>query len=278
MKMIDQENLSKLYEPKSDSHKGENGRLLVVGGSKLFHASIFWSADMASKIVDLVHFTSPAEENNELVRMKIKKGFWNGIVVPYQKIEEYIAEDDCVLIGPGMPREDGLMENEKPTKEIVDDLLAKYSDKKWVVDGGALQEMDPKLLNQNMIITPHKREWEMLAGPLSTNEGEVEEGLKKFSKDHGGVTILLKGKRDYISNESECFFVDGGNPGMTKGGTGDVLAGLVAGLYCKNDALLSAKVASMVTKRAGERLAEKVGNYFNASDLVEMVPELLREL
>ena len=233
---------------------------------------------MTSKIVDLVHFTSPAEENNELVRMKIKEGFWNGIVVPYKNIEEYITEDDCVLIGPGMPREDGLMENEKPTKEIVDDLLIRYQNNRWVVDGGALQEIDPKLLNNKTIITPHRREWEMLAGPLPKNENEIGKKLVQFSNDHGGVTILLKGKRDYVCRESECFYIDGGNPGMTKGGTGDVLAGLVAALYCKNDALLTVKVASMVTKKAGERLAEKAGNYFNASDLVKIIPEVLGEL
>jgi len=278
MKLINQKVLSELYKPKIDSHKGENGRLLVVGGSKLFHASIFWSADIASKIVDLVHFTSSAEENNELVRMKIKEGFWNGIVIPYQNIEEYITEDDCVLIGPGMPREDGLMENEKPTKGIVDYLLTKYSNKKWVVDGGALQEVNPKLLNSKMIITPHKREWEILAGPLPKNESEIEKKLIEFSNNHGGVTILLKGRRDYVCSGLKCFSVDGGNPGMTKGGTGDVLAGLVAALYCKNNALLSVKVASLVTKRAGEKLAEKAGNYFNASDLVKMVPEVLVDL
>ncbi len=278
MKIVKQEILSELHKPKSDSHKGENGRLMVVGGSKLFHASIFWSADMASKIVDLVHFTSPAEENNELVRMKIKEGFWNGIVVPYKNIEEYIAEDDCVLIGPGMPRKDGLMENEKSTKEIVDDLLMRYPNNRWVVDGGALQEVDSNLLNSNMIITPHRREWEMLAGPLSKNENEIEKKLIEFSSNHGGVTTLLKGKRDYICRESECFYVDGGNPGMTKGGTGDVLAGLVAALYCKNDALLTIKVASMVTKKAGEKLAEKVGNYFNASDLLKEVPKILKNI
>jgi NAD(P)H-hydrate epimerase len=267
-----------LYKPGSDSHKGENGRLLIVGGSKLFHASIFWSADVASKIVDLVHFTSPAKENNELVRMKIKEGFWNGIVVPFNKIEEYMTEDDCVLIGPGMPRAEGLMEDEESTKEIVDYLLTKYPNNRWVVDGGALQEVDPKLLNNKMIITPHRREWEMMAGPLPRSEKEIEKQLMKFSNDHGGVTILLKGKRDYVCSGFKCFYIDGGNPGMTKGGTGDVLAGLVASIYCKNDPLLSAKVASLVNKKAGEKLAEKVGNYFNASDLVKVAPEVLAEL
>src|SRR3990167_315579 len=116
----------KIYRPARDSHKGQNGRLLVIGGSELFHASIFWAADVASRIVDLVHFSSPAMENNELVRKKAKEGFWNGIVVPWEKVEEYIREDDCVVIGPGMPREEGRGEGERPTKEIVDGLLQKF--------------------------------------------------------------------------------------------------------------------------------------------------------
>ena len=73
MNNIKQKDIKGLYKPSNNSHKGENGRLLVIGGSKLFHASIFWAADVASKIVDLVHFSSPTEENNDLVRKKLKE-------------------------------------------------------------------------------------------------------------------------------------------------------------------------------------------------------------
>jgi len=65
---------------------------------------------------------------------------------------------------------------------------------------------------------------------------------------------------------------------MTKGGTGDVLAGLVAALYCKNEAFLSAQAASYVNKRAGERLAKRVGIYFSAGDLVTEAPAVLGSL
>ena len=88
--------------PQANSHKGENGRVLVIGGSRLFHAASFWSACMASKIVDMVHFSSPMIENNELMRVRAKAKFWEGIVVPWEEVEHYIEEDDCVLIGPGM--------------------------------------------------------------------------------------------------------------------------------------------------------------------------------
>lgn len=292
--------LRDIYRSSKNSHKGQNGRLLVIGGSKLFHASVFWAADMASKIVDLVHFSSPAMENNELVRKKAKEGFWNGIVVPWEKVEDYIREDDCVVIGPGMPRVEGLEKGEMPTSEIVNKLLRKYSQKKWVIDGGALQEMDVKLLNKRMIVTPHGGEFKRLTvksrkstpkggqvkvksqsynSKLKTQEVDVQIGMvQNFSKEHGQVTVLLKGVEDIVCKGDECVVVKGGNEGMTKGGTGDVLAGLVGALYCKNDAFLAAKVGSLINKSAGDRLYNRVGPYFNASDLVEEVPVVMKEV
>ena len=65
---------------------------------------------------------------------------------------------------------------------------------------------------------------------------------------------------------------------MTKGGTGDVLAGLAAALYCKNDAFLSASAASFINKKAGDSLYEKVGPNFNASDLVTEVPRAMKKV
>jgi len=292
MKIIGIEDIKDLYRPPTDSHKGQNGRMLVIGGSQLFHSSIFWTADVASRIVDLVHFSSPAMENNDLLRQRAKAKFWNGIVVPWQRIEEYISEDDCVVIGPGMPRETGLEKGERPTGEIVDTLLQKYSNKRWVVDGGALQEMAPQLLNEKMIVTPHGGEFKMLLSKsqnsklkvqnynlkVKTDLDKLQEIVGTFSKDHGDVTVLLKGKIDIICQGKECVVVEGGNLGMTKGGTGDVLAGLVGALYCKNDGFLAAKAGSLINKTAGDRLYQRIGPFFNASDLVAEVAVVMKEV
>lgn len=246
--------------PQRDSHKGENGRVLVIGGSRLFHAASFWSACMASKIVDMVHFSSPAMENNELMRVSAKAKFWEGIVVPWEEVAHYIEEDDAILIGPGMERGE-------ETKKIVDKLLAKYPDKRWVVDGGALQEVNPSLLNQNMIITPNKREQEILLNHYTIKPLEQLE-----------VTVLAKGMVDVISDGVDRIEIDGGSAGMTKGGTGDVLAGLVVGLYAKSPAMASCVVASTVNKRAGEELEQKVGMFFSASELIGEVQKQLGKM
>ena len=250
--------MNKIYVPREGVKKGEDGRVLVIGGSKLFHAASFWSAGMASRLVDLVHFSSPAMENNELMRVRAKSKFWDGIVVPWEEVEHYIEEDDVILIGPGMPRDEGLMEGERATGQIVNELLTKYPEKKWVVDGGALQEVDPKLLNENMIITPNRREMEILGEKVLT-----------------GVTTLYKGEVDVVSCGEERVEIGGGSAGMVKGGTGDVLSGLLAGLYAKSEAMESAVLASRVCKKAGERLHAKVGPYYGASELMEAVPRVL---
>ena len=287
------QDIQKLYQPAADSHKGENGKVLVIGGSTLFHSSIFWSADVASRVVDMVHFSSPANENNELVRYQLKRGFWNGIVVDWGEIDAYVEEDDVVLIGPGMTRneasgddqltgesdnQDNQFEgNPDNTAEIVNQLLKKYPEKKWVVDGGALQEVDPSLIREHHIITPHRKEMERLVGKLEGMEAWMHEdsGVSKVSEVSLGLnscTILYKsGQTDYVVKGNEVVEVVGGNAGLTKGGTGDVLAGMVAALYAKNDAVLAASAASYLVKQAAETLALQRATFFNAEDLIREV-------
>ncbi len=272
------EYIHKIHRPMDESHKGQNGKLLVIGGSELFHASLIWSAEVASKVVDMVHVSSPAEVNNQLMRTRLKEHFWNGIVVPWERVGEYIAEDDCILIGPGMTRQEGLEQGEIATKEVVNHLLQQFPDKRWVIDGGALQEVDPTLLTERMLITPHHKEWERINNKLQKTNNKTFESLKKFSAIHDNVTILLKGKVDMVVRGEEVVEVEGGNVGMTKGGTGDVLAGLVAALYTTNDALPAAVAASKVNKRAGELCAEQVGRFYNASDLLQAIPLAMHEI
>ena len=251
--------LTQLYRPAKDSHKGQNGKLLVIGGSNLFHSASMWSLEVASRIVDMVFYSSVPV--NEAIVKKQKERFHDGIIVPKDKLDEYIEEADCVLIGPGMDRSD-------LTKQKTNTLLAKHQDKKWVVDGGALQVMDKALLNQNMIITPHHQEYQLLFGA---------ESVDKMAKQYD-CTIVLKGKEDMICDANQCVINQTGNEGMTKGGTGDVLAGLIAALYCKNEAFLAASCGTYLNGLAGDKLYERVGRYFNATDLVHELPKVMGEV
>lgn len=289
MKQFDPKELKKLYRPAKGSHKGQNGKLLVIGGSELFHAASMWALEVASRIVDMVFYASVPV--NEAIVKKQKERFHDGIVVPEGKIEIYLKEADCVLIGPGMERRD-------ETERTTNSLLKKYPNKRWVIDGGALQMMDKGLLTKTMIVTPHSKEFERLFGmdPAifrdaltqssagtaggnkrgDTTDQKIVSVVSKMAKKYN-CTIVLKGVDDVVCDKKKCLVSKTGNEGMTKGGTGDVLAGLIAALYCKNDAFLAASAGVYLNGLAGDRLYTMVGPYFNSSDLVMELPKVMAE-
>lgn len=280
MNTVTVDDLHALTLPKLGSHKGQNGRLLIIGGSHLFHAASLWALEVASRIVDLVHYSS-VPENNELV-LKIKSEFRDGIVVPRSEIDSYIEEDDCILIGPGMVRD-------RETEELTNTLLKKYPNKQWVIDAGSLQMMDVSLTPKNAILTPHHGEFALLCertqnAELNLPAGEAggqaktdEDKVKLFAKQYNCI-VLLKGQRDVVASPTDVRIIEGGNEGMTKGGTGDVLAGLVAALACKNDPFLATTAGSFINKKAGDKLYKKAGPFFNASDLAAQIPKMMKSL
>ena len=285
MEQFDPSLLTQLYVAASSSHKGENGKVMIIGGSSLFHAASLWALTIASKIVDMVFYAS-TPENNAIVQ-KAKEEFRNGIVVPAEDIEKYIEESECILIGPGMMRTNRFTTeymikdlSEIPeidhegivTYHLTKYLLHKYPQKKWVIDAGALQMMETDWLKAlpDVVVTPHQGEFETVFGMSA-----APEHVTHMAKEYGCI-ILLKGERDIISNGEKTMEITGGNAGMTKGGTGDVLAGLIAALGCKNDLWMATVCGSYLNKKAGESLFQSVGLYFNASDLAQEIPKVMK--
>jgi hydroxyethylthiazole kinase-like uncharacterized protein yjeF len=283
MESFDPKLLKQLTLPEPDSHKGQNGKLMIIGGSHLFHAASLWALQIATRVVDMVFYSSVVE-NNQLVH-QLKKEFRGGIVVPREQIDAYIAEADAVLIGPGMMRSEVTIQHEIKTLseiDLIEDegiqsyylteyLLKKYPKKKWVIDAGALQMIEPAWLlplQGKVVLTPHPQEFSRVFG-----QADVSEIAKKYH-----CTILLKGEKDVLCSETQCLEIAGGNAGMTKGGTGDILAGLIAALACTNDLFFAAAAGSYLNKKAGESLYQRVGYYFNASDLANEIPVVMKQL
>lgn len=253
--------IKKLYTPPPKSHKGQNGVVLIIGGSERYHGAPIFSAKIASKIVDLVYFSS-VPENNELVK-KMKLGLAEFIAVPRKEVFKIAEKVDAILIGPGMGAN-------RETKKITDGLLKKFPNKKFVLDADALKVLDKKLLGPNCAVTPHAGEFEILFGRKASAK-TAGEMAKKYN-----CVVVLKGAVDYVCDASRCAVNSKvGNAGMTKGGTGDVLAGLVTALAAKNDLFLAASAGAYINRLAGDRLFKKVSYYYNASDLIEEIPRRL---
>lgn len=298
IKTSESESFSSFFEtlvlPQSDSHKGQNGKLLVVGGSSLFHAASLWAAEVSSHFVDMVHYSSTKE--NEEIFFSLKKKFRNGIIVSRKDLFNYAAEDDAVLIGPGMVRDDMLKHEDLVPKDelfelqneasftyfVTQHLIQDLPFKKFVFDAGALQMMEAEWLlklKTKPIITPHQLEFERLFATsiqeLSLEEKSkiVQQKAKEFN-----VVIMLKAVNDIVSDGEEVYSIEGGNAGLTKGGTGDVLSGLTASLYTKNDPLQSALIASILLKKSADILSLTKGYWYNVDDIIEQIPLTLKKL
>lgn len=264
--------LSKLYRPARDSAGEDNGQVTIIGGSDLFHGAPLLSLKVASRIVDMVFFASP-ERSVGGIAERIKSKLLSFIWVPWEEADHYVEKSDAVLIGPGFLR----FRSEKTphgerhhlcdeacqiTRKITQDFLTKFPHKKWVIDAGSLQTMSPNWIPRNAVLTPNKKEFEILFGDLSP-----QAAAKKYN-----CTIVLKGPATLVCSPQKSVEISNGNPGLTKGGTGDVQAGLAVALLAKNESFLAACASSYLTKKAGDDLYRKVGTNFNADDLAEKIP------
>ena len=265
MDKFEPELLKDLILPKDGSIKGQNGQVTVIGGSKLFHGAPLLALTTASRFTDMTYFASPEPAVSEIAK-KLKSHLFSFIWVPWEEKEDYIEKSDAVLIGSGMMRykkewNDG---GGDETREITRDLLLKFPDKRWVIDAGSLQMIDPAWIPEGSILTPNIKEYKRLFDNM-----EPFAVAKKYN-----CVIVYKLPETVVCSPEKCVIVSGGNAGLTKGGTGDVQAGLTAGLFAKNDAFLAAAAASFYVKKAADNLLSKVGTAYNADDLSNEISSL----
>lgn len=262
MQLITSEIFSSLYRPNPKSHKGQNGRIFVIAGSEKFHGALLMSVQTASRVVDMVYVYTT--KNNQGLVEKLKSEIATFINVREKELINTIELVDAILVGPGL-------EENKENKKLVEKILKKYPEKKVVVDATAIWHLDPTLLHKNCIVTPHSREFEQIfqCDPIAEN-------VLKMSKYYG-CNIILKGQFDYVSDGQELYENKTGNVGMTKGGTGDVVSGLIAALCTKNNCLIAALAGIYLVGLAGDRLQEKFGTFYNAEDVIKNLGEIWKE-
>ena len=245
--------------PKLDSYKGQNGGLTIIGGSPEFHGAPVFAVRAANRFVDYVFFYSPFGYNCKLVK-GLRKRVAEVMVVDGKRLDYAVYKSDCVLAGMGL-------RPDKATKRFLESLLRKHRDKKFVFDAGALRVVGPRKLGANVLVTPHAEEFRALFKMPATPKNAVR-CARKY-----GCVILLKGRVDYVTDGKRLAVNRTGNAGMTKGGTGDVLAGLSAALAAKNPLFEAACAAAFVNGAAGDVLFKRVGFNYNAGDLIGALPE-----
>lgn len=270
-----------LWQRSASSHKGDNGRVLVVGGSAFYYGASLLSAKAALKSgADLVYLAVP--EINYVVSRNFSPDFiirkYSGDFLNPEAVAgilELTRRCDALVIGPGLGER-------SETKQAVFEILASAAIPA-VIDADAIKFVasDKSILKKiNAVLTPHAGEFKVLTGEtLPENAEEKKVVVAKYAQQLG-ATILLKSSIDVIASPTgRAKLNTTGNAGMTVGGTGDVLAGLTASLLAQRlDTFTAACCAAFVNGAAGDELYEVYGYGFTASDLAEQIPRTIKRI
>lgn len=262
-----------------ESHKGVFGRLLVIGGNAVFSGAPALAGLAALRTgVDVVTIAAPEKTaraissmSPALITLKMKGKHLN--IRNLSLIEKQLNSATAVVLGPGL----GLHNDTKETVEEIIKLIEKTKTPLLLdADGLKIFAEFKRKINVPLVLTPHIKEYEILTGnllPSKSNEKikNVQSEARKL-----GATILLKSPVDIISNEEQFKYNFTGNPGMTVGGTGDVLSGIVGGFLAMGVNSFNAAVAgAFINGAAGDFVAVEKGYHMLPTDVIEWIPHVI---
>ena len=271
------------YLPKrpADGHKGDFGKIFILAGSEGYTGAPVLAARGALRTGAGLVFLGVPREIYPIVAVKCDEAMSFPLPETYERILEKAKGCDVALIGPGLGRHP---KAEKLVRALLEDL-----DIPVVLDADGINALSGHIdildkRSAPTVLTPHAGEFARLTGcPLPIRDRLT--AARAFAKEHG-CTLVFKGRGTVTADRSgKCWVCGTGNPGMAKGGSGDVLAGMIAALWGQKPlrSLHSsfAELAALAVwfhGKAGDKCAEKLGEYaMLPSDLVEAIPEVLQE-
>ncbi|MEE9237686.1 MAG: NAD(P)H-hydrate dehydratase [Thermoplasmata archaeon] len=265
-------------EPGLDAHKGDSGRVLVVAGGPYTGAPAL--AGLAAYRIgsDVVHVVTPSISHPVVASFSptlIVHGLPGEKLIPRNlpRVLELAAGKDAVVIGPGLGRA-------PETLATVRDLIRGLEGPVVIDADGitAVAEDRSCLQGKRGVITPHKMEFYRLSAEELSEDFEERIGQVQSFAAKLGFTVLLKGHHDIISDGENIRVNQTGNPAMSVGGTGDVLAGLVGGLLGKGlSPFKAARLAAFASGYAGDIAFRELSYGMMATDVLDKIPAVLIE-
>ena len=257
-----------------NSRKGDNGKVLVVGGSYMYHgapilsslAALRTGADLVYTAVPKVNAQASRAISPELIVIpladsKLTRGSVNKL------LGQIPVGIDSAAIGMGLA-----VENIEALKLLIKSLIER--DVRLSLDASALRkEILPIIKGKNVVVTPHSGEFERIFGEkIPSNKKTRISTLERLAKKNS-ITILLKGQDDIITDGVMTLINSKKTPAMTVGGTGDVLSGIVASMLSRNrNVLESTASAAFLNGQAGKIIQKQFGTHMIASDLIDVLP------
>jgi len=265
-----------------DTHKGSYGRLLIVAGSVGYTGAPSLSARAASKTGAGLVFLGVPKSIYEIMASKLEEE------MPFplpddnegrlsaksaSEILRRASQCNVCLIGPGLG-------NSRDITELVQSLT-RISETPMILDADGLNAIAENIdiLNQAvcpLILTPHPGEFARLGGDMAS--GDRLGASRDFATKYGCI-LVLKGHRTIVALPNGTAYINTtGGPAMAKGGTGDVLAGMIAALIAQKFPIVHAVAAAVyIHGLAGDMCAEEYGEYsVTAGNIVDKLPEAIK--
>jgi len=267
--------------PKRQSHKGDNGRVLIVAGGPYIGAPALAGLAALRTGSDLAYIATPKRVGSAIASFSpdlIVKDLNSDFLIPGDVPAIRVLLDKCnaIVIGPGLG---DAKETEEAIIKIVE--IAVNQDKPLVIDADAIKPVGEQLdaiKNSRTVVTPHKEEFRKLTGIVLPKDTDnmvktVQEWAKKL-----GISIFLKGHVDILSNGRKTKLNKIHNAAMTVGGTGDVLAGIIGALLSKDIEPFNAiRIAAFLNGKAGNNVFDKKSYGLLATDIIEELPCVLKK-
>lgn len=206
------------------AHKGQHGRVLVIGGDVGYSGAIRMAGEAALRVGAGLVTVLTRQEHALLINSARPELMCRAIAIS-EEVTQWLDWAEVLALGPGLGRSDW-------SKECYDAAIR--SAKPLVVDADGLNWLsDDEIYNTHFILTPHPGEAARL---LNCSIAEIEQdrfaAAERIRLHYGGICVL-KGAGTVIASEEGISVADVGNPGMASGGMGDVLTGVIAGLLAQ---------------------------------------------
>jgi len=267
-------------KPKKESHKGDNGRVLVIGGGPYIGAPAMTALAALRTGSDLAYIATPKRAERvvstfspDLIVKDLNSEFLTPEDMPV--IRELLHSCDTVIIGPGLGKS---KETEKATIQIIKTVIEQ--NKPLVIDADAIKPVGEQLeviKNSTTVVTPHAMEFKKLIGCDIPQTIDDRIKIVQVWAEKLGIAIFLKGYVDILSDGERTKLNKIHNEAMTVGGTGDVLAGIIGALLSKDVEPFNAmRIAAFLNGEAGNEGFSKKSYGLLATDIIEEIPGILK--
>lgn len=260
----------------SDTHKGDYGRILLIGGGENYGGAIIMSTSGA--VNSGAGLTAVATHPVNLTALHARLPEAMFIDWRDAKLANLIKNMDVVVCGPGLGMSD-------LAKQIMVILRRCTSEKQTVVlDASALDliSQDKSLLPTNaghLILTPHQMEWQRLSQiriPFQTDSANID-ALNQLIPDSNAMLVLKSNHTHIYDGKGQVFVNPLGNPGMATGGMGDTLAGIIGGFVAQFSPSVDTVLAAVYIHSLAGDLINKDNYVVKPTEVSKVLPKLMKK-